>query len=53
MGKYIEIFKNENEYEIQIRWLGGEQHEVWGVNTIEEVNAIVTQFLKTGTGVGY
>ena len=51
--KYIEIFKREDEYDIQIRWLGGEQFETWGVETIEKVNAIVTQFFKTGSGQGY
>ena len=48
MDKYIEIWFNEkrNEFDINIRWLAGEQHEVYVVETIAEVNEIVNNFYK-------
>ena len=50
--KYIEIYKGKTEYDVQVRWTGdGEQHEVHGFDTLEEVTTFITNFYKNNCGV--
>jgi len=49
MDRYIEIWfcKKRKEFDVNIRWTDdSEQHEVYVVDTIEEVNEIVNNFYK-------
>ena len=48
MDRYIEIWFNDKrkEFDINVRWLGGEQHEVHVVETVAEVNEFVNNFYK-------
>jgi len=47
VDRYIDIYHDGKEYFINIRWRDdGEQHEVYGVDTIKEVNEIVANFFK-------
>ena len=49
MDRYIEIWWNGKQFDVNIRWLDGEQHEYYEVATIEEVNEITNKFLMEGS----